>query len=267
LLLLSPLLLCALIAIGVDLLDWRFRRHIWNVILTLPLFGLATVAFWADRREPSAGHRYVGLAFLLVSGSAISLALAGSPSAYLRYWGFVPMLVIGLTLLTVSLRRRRQLLMNEVTRRAAAERSLVDINVSLEAQVEARTRELRDVIDGLEGFNRQVSHDLRGPLGGIGGLAQLSLEALQRGDAAAAQRLLSPIPQRVELASRLVEALLTLARSGGATLNRLPLDVERLAREVADGLQHSVAASERVPVVEIGALPRVEAMRRCCARC
>ena len=253
----SPLLLCTVVAAGVEWLQWQVSRQLWNVVLTLCPLGLALLAFWADRREPLAGHRYIGSAFLLVPATAIVLAVRGSPSAHLRYWGFVPLLVIGLTLLTVSLMRRRRMLLAEVARRAAAERSLADINASLEAQVEARTRELRDVINGLEGFNRQVSHDLRGPLGGIGGLAQLSLEALQRGDAAAAQRLLSPIPQQVALASRLVEALLTLARSGEATLNKVPLDVERLAREVTDGLQHGVA-SERAPVVEIGALPRVE---------
>jgi len=255
----SPLLWCAVAAAGVEWLHWRVNRQIWNVVLTTSLFGLALLAFWAERREPAAGHRYIGLAFLLVPLTAIVLAASGSPSAHLRYWGFVPVLVIGLTLLTVSLLRRRQLLMNEVTRRAAAERSLAEINASLEAQVEARTRELRDVIDGLEGFNRQVSHDLRGPLGGIGGLAKLALDALQRGDVAAAQRLLVPIPQQIALASGLVEALLALARSGDATLNKAPLDLGRMAREVADSLQRSASAAERAATVEIGALPTVVA--------
>ena len=253
-----PLLVCALIAIGVDLLGWQFRRHIWNVILTLPFFGLAALAFWAERRERSAGHRYIGLAFLLVPGSAIVLALAGSPSAHLRYWGFVPMLVIGLTLLTVSLLRRRRMLLDEVARRAAAERSLAQINVSLEAQVEARTRELRDVIAGLESFNRQVSHDLRGPLGGIGGLAQLAGEALQRGDMAAAQRLLPPIVQQAAVTSRLVDAMLMLARSGDMALHKAPLDLARLTHEVTHSLQLAPVA-DPATAVEIGELPVVQA--------
>ena len=255
---LAPLLVCALITIGVDLQLWQFKRQQFNVILTLPFFGLAALAFWAERREHGAGHRYIGLAFLLVPGAAIVLAASGSPAAHLRYWGFIPMLVIGLTLLTVSLLRRRRMLMDEVARRAAAERLLAQSNASLEAQVEARTHELRDVIAGLEGFNRQVSHDLRGPLGGIGGLAQLADEALRRGDTAAAQRVLTPIAQQAAESTRLVDALLMLARSGEAALHKAPLDLARLTQDVTRSLQQA-AATERAPAVEIGALPVVEA--------
>ena len=233
---LAPLLVCALITIGVDLQQWQFKRQQFNVILTLPFFGLAALAFWAERREHGAGHRYIGLAFLLVPGAAIVLAASGSPAAHLRYWGFIPMLSIGLILLTVSLLRRRRMLMDEVARRAAAERLLAVSNASLEAQVEARTHELRDVIAGLEGFNRQVSHDLRGPLGGIGGLAQLASQALQRGDVDAAQRVLTPIAQQAADSRRLVDALLMLARSGDVALNKTRLDLARLAREVTQGL-------------------------------
>lgn len=261
-LLLGPLIVCGVIAIGVELSLWQFKRHLWNLILTAPFFGLAAVAWWAERRERSAGHRAIALTFLLVPGAAIVLAAIGSPSAHLRYWGFVPMLVIGLTLLTVSLLRRRRLLMDEVARRAAAEEALARVNASLEAQVEARTRELRDVIVGLESFNRQVSHDLRGPLGGIGGLARLASQALQRGDTAAAQRLLAPIAQQAQASTELVDALLMLARSGEVALNKTPLDLARMAREVADSLRPATPATPAAPAtprVEIDALPVVQA--------
>ncbi len=220
---------------------------------------MACLAFWARRRERSAGHGYIALAFLLVPGTALVLAVQRSPAAHLRYWGFIPVLVIGLTLLTVSLLRRRRMLMDEVARRAAAERSLADTNASLEAQVDARTRELRDVIDGLESFNRQISHDLRGPLGGIGGLAQLASEALQRGDLAAVQRLLPPIAQQAEVTARLVDALLMLARSGEVALNKVPLDLARLAQRGGAGSSAAGARGEQAPAVEIGELPVVEA--------
>jgi len=255
---LCPLLACGLILAGTDHFHWRVQRQLYNLIITLPFFGLAALAFWAERRERSAGHRYIGLAFLLVPATAIALAATGSQLAHLRYWGFIPILVIGLTLLTVSLLRRRRMLLNEVARRAAAERSLAEINASLEAQVEARTRELRDVIAGLESFNRQVSHDLRGPLGGIGGLAQLAAEALQRGDMAAARKLLIPITQQAELSTRLVDSLLMLARSGDVALRKTALDLGRLTQEVTQGLQH-VAPAAPPAAVEIDALPTVQA--------
>ncbi len=114
------------------------------------------------------------------------------------------------------------------------------------------------MIAGLESFNRQVSHDLRGPLGGIGGLAQLADEALRRGDTAAAQRVLTPIAQQAAESTRLVDALLMLARSGEAALHKAPLDLARLTQDVTRSLQQA-AATERAPAVEIGALPVVEA--------
>ena len=36
---------------------------------------------------------------------------------------------------------------------------------------------------GLESFNRGVSHDLRGPLGGMAQLARTAVDAMARGDA------------------------------------------------------------------------------------
>ncbi|HSW24788.1 MAG TPA: ATP-binding protein, partial [Burkholderiaceae bacterium] len=255
----APLVVAASIASAVELQWLQFRRQSWNLTLSFSFVGMACLAFWARRRERSAGHGYIALAFLLVPGTALVLVAQRSPAAHLRYWGFIPVLVIGLTLLTVSLLRRRRMLMDEVARRAAAERSLAETNASLEAQVEARTRELRDVIDGLESFNRQISHDLRGPLGGIGGLAQLASGALQRGDLAAVERLLPPIAQQAEVTARLVDALLMLARSGEVALNKVPLPLARLAQEVAQDLAQLAPAGKPGPSVEIGELPVVEA--------
>jgi len=254
----GPLLFCEVVAAGVELQQWQFRRHTWNLIVSLSFIGMAALALWARHRERWAGHAYMAAVFLMVPSVAFVLAARGSPVAHLRYWGFIPV-VVGLTLLTATLLHRRRMLLDELARRAATERALSSSNALLEAQVEARTRELRDVIAGLEGFNRQVSHDLRGPLGGIGGLAQLAAEALQRGDTAEAQRLLMPIAQQAADAGRLVDALLMLARSGDVALDRAPLDLAQLTREVVRGLQPAADAADHPPTVEIGELPVVEA--------
>jgi signal transduction histidine kinase len=254
----GPLLFCQVMAAGVELQQWQFRRNTWNLVLSLSFISMAALALWAGRRERWAGHVYIAVVLLLVPTVAFVLAARGSPAAHLRYWGFIPV-VVGLTLLTATLLHRRRMLLDEVARRAATERSLAHSNASLEAQVEARTRELRDVIAGLESFNRQVSHDLRGPLGGIGGLAHLASEALQRGDTAEAQRLLTPIAQQAADSRRLVDALLLLARSGDVALNKAPLDLTQLTREVTHSLQPVAGAAERRPAVEIGDLPVVEA--------
>jgi signal transduction histidine kinase len=255
----APLLLCALALVGVALLQWPVRRHTFNLVLGASFVVQAAIALWGWRHERSAGHGYVAISFLLVPALAVVNALQQTPTAHLRYWGALPILAIGLTLLTVSLLRRRRMLLDEVARRAAAERSLAEINASLEAQVDARTRELRDMVAGLESFNRQVSHDLRGPLGGIGGLVQLASDALQRGDIAAAQRLLAPVGPQVASSSKLVDSLLLLARSADAALHKAPVDLARLTHDVAGALQPAKVAAARVPAVQIDALPVVQA--------
>jgi signal transduction histidine kinase len=186
-------------------------------------------------------------------------AIEQTPTAHLRYWAAVPILAVGLVLLTVSLMRRRRLLLDEVERRAAAEHLLAEANASLEAKVQTRTRELREMVVGLESFSRQVSHDLRGPLGGIGGLVQLANNALERGDIAGAQRVLAPIGAQVRSSSQLVDSLLLLARSGEATLSKVPVNLASLTRDVVATLQGHATTSDQAQKVMVDALPMVQA--------
>ena len=63
--------------------------------------------------------------------------------------------------------------------RTNAEAELTKLNQSLEDQVAQRTADLQHLVAGLESFNRNVSHDLRGPLGGIAGMSRMALTALE----------------------------------------------------------------------------------------
>ncbi|MBI5259939.1 MAG: AAA family ATPase, partial [Burkholderiales bacterium] len=91
---------------------------------------------------------------------------------------------------------------------------------SLERKVAQRTADLQELVNGLESFNRSISHDLRGPLGGIAGLATLAAEALERNDDTVARRVLPTIARQAEASTRLVATLLALARVGDAQLRR-----------------------------------------------
>lgn len=48
----APVAVGAVIAVGVDLQLWRFRRQSWNLVATSSLIGMACLAWWARRREP-----------------------------------------------------------------------------------------------------------------------------------------------------------------------------------------------------------------------
>lgn len=90
------------------------------------------------------------------------------------------------------------------------------------------------MVAGLESFNRSVSHDLRGPLGGIATALGLAREALERDDTAQLRRLLPKVQAQAEDTSALVNSLLELARAGRVALSRREVALGPL---VADSLQ------------------------------
>lgn len=254
-----PAVAVALLDAAINLLQWQITGHTLNLLAGVSFVVQTGVALWAWRREPGAGYGYVAASLLSVPALIVIGAIQQTPTAHLRYWAAIPILAVGLVLLTVSLMRRRRLLIDEVARRAAAERLLAEANASLEAKVQTRTRELREMVAGLESFSHQVSHDLRGPLGGIGGLVQLASNALERADIAAAQRVLAPIGAQVRASSQLVDSLLLLARSGEATLSKVPVDLTRLTRDVVATLERQATTPDPARKVQVGALPMVQA--------
>ena len=130
-------------------------------------------------------------------------------------------------------------------------------NETLEQRVESRTAQLREIIGGLESFNRTVSHDLRGPLGGIAGASRKACEFLEAGQLDRAAQMLGLIAQSAERTERLVNALLALARASETELRRQRVDTGSLVREVVAALPPPAGGP---PVqVTVGELPEVDA--------
>ena len=225
--------------------------------------GVGLLALRRAIDEPGAGHVVLGLALLAVPGTvAVLAALHTDPGAF-RLLAVLPMLFFGMTLLTVSLQRRRRALEAEVTRRAAAETALNDANHNLEATVAARTVELQELVASLEGFNRSVSHDLRGPLGGIAGLARLASDAIGTGDLDMVHRSLAAISAQAETSTKLISALLQLAHVGDAKLARRTVALEALTRDVIAQLRLGQAGASAGATFAtqwiVGDLPDVQA--------
>ena len=224
------------------------RRDAINLLLMATYLQLALMCFWAARREPGAGFSWVGVCLLAVVPLGIGLALAHVHGVVLRYWAVLPIVAMQPMLLIVILMRRRIGLEAEVARRAAAEQTLTELNASLEQQVAQRTGDLVDIIQGLESFNRSVSHDLRGPLGGIAGAATLAEQALARRDTAAVQRMLSAIGMQAMRSTELVDALLQLARVRDAPLHPQPVELGRITRDVIEQLRLTVRDAPFPPI-------------------
>jgi signal transduction histidine kinase len=281
---------CALVAHGLitwALIDYVGLPRLWNRRLrqfTLTAFGLALVALaagvltraatvaligafmcgwaalfgWALRREPRAGHGIVMLAVLVYPASMLG-ALAGWFSTEVAGISLiVPHAVMGMTILTTGLVRAHASSVRELAARQAVQAELERTNQTLELRVALRTAQLRETIEGLESFNRSVSHDLRGPLGGITGVARMAREALGEGDLSAADRLLAAIARQSESSTDLVTSLLQLARSGEGAVERRTVHTDALVREVADLLSGAASPGRQVVAIE-GELPDLQA--------
>ncbi|MBL8347066.1 MAG: HAMP domain-containing histidine kinase [Rubrivivax sp.] len=207
-----------------------------------------------DRR---AGHWLLGLMLLLLPLISILIAIPGSPISWLRELSTMPRVVFGLILLSLILLQRRQRLEAEICRRARAEESLQMVNAELEARVQQRTEHLQELIQGLEGFNRSVSHDLRGPLSGMATLAHMAETHLREGKPDFATRALSAIAAQADESARLVDALLQLARAGQQPLNPGPVELGELVRAAFDEVVLGLGGKP-APTLQCGRLPRVE---------
>lgn len=194
------------------------------------------------------------LAFHPVFVLGIGVGLAGADLAQLRGWSSVGTAVLGLGLLMAAMGRMRMDLEHEVAMRMAAEEALKETNAQLEVRVKDRTAELEELVGDLESFNRMVSHDLRGPLGGVQGIASLCLQKLEAGELDRVRHYLQLIQGESDRLVRLVGQLLTLAK-----VTHVALDCRETA--LNDVLDRALAVlqltygSDKVACVKASALP------------
>ena len=136
----------------------------------------------------------------------------------------------------------------DITDRALAEEALQRANVSLEARVAERTREL-------EAFNAMVTHDLRTPLA----VVQMSADMLAKKIAPDHLHHIDRIRQAIKSMSSLMDDLLAFARVDESSLSAEPNDVSAMAAEIVADLR--AASGQRTVTVSIEPDLRVRADR------
>ncbi len=250
---LPGLVLIAMLAVAGDV-----PHRVFHVGVLFAYVGGAALAFRRAATEPGDGHAVLGLALLSLPATPFLLVFTGVAASELQYFAGMSLAVFGMVLLTVCLLRRHRALAVEVQRRTEAEALLREANARLEARVHERTAHLRELIGGLEAFNRGVSHDLRGPLGGMSSLAHMAADAMARGDASLAQRALPMIARQCDASVQMVGTMLDLARIGDTPVRHEPVCLSDIARAAFDEVMLSVPEGAR-PALLCHSLPMVQA--------
>jgi PAS domain S-box-containing protein len=106
-------------------------------------------------------------------------------------------------------------------------------------ELKAIERALRGSNQELEAFSYSVSHDLRAPLGAIGGFSRALSHRLEALDDERAHHFLARIQAGVERMEQLIESLLALAKVVRAPLRYGEIDLGALARETIEGLREA----------------------------
>ena len=199
-----------------------YEELVANALAACFFVYLGGLGLGAARREPGAGHG-IAIVMLCLYPPLVALGYAlGANQVELRYWSAVPFALVGLGMMSATMGRMRA--------------HLRDLNESLELRVADRTRELSEIVASLESFNSMVSHDLRGPLGGMAGLSGVALSALESGDHERARRLFQAVQAQSSNLADLVTDLLMLARVSHTELSKQPVALDALIHEAVEHL-------------------------------
>lgn len=196
----------------------------------------------ARRREPQSGHGLAAAMMALYPLLVLGSMAVGMNQHDVRQWAAVPFALAGLGVMSATMGRLR----------AQAR----ELTATLESRVAERTQQLSEMISSLESFNSMVSHDLRGSLGGLAGLSDVALQAIDAGDTARARQVIGVVRRETGQLSSLVSGLLLLARASQGEVHKQQLNLstlvgealEQLAISQGDEVRHRVSCGEMLPV-------------------
>jgi PAS domain S-box-containing protein len=124
----------------------------------------------------------------------------------------------------------------DITERKRAAGEIAKLNLELEERVLIRTEQLKKSVEEMEAFSYSVSHDLRAPLRGIIGFANILDEDYGSKLDDEAKRITSVIKKNTSRMGQLIDDLLTFSRTGRQELVKTNLDTDTMVRGIIDEL-------------------------------
>lgn len=131
----------------------------------------------------------------------------------------------------------RVVAVSAISRDISEEKRAAESLQRLNAELRYRTDELTFLNQELEAFTYSVSHDLRAPLRHMDGFCRILQEEHGGVLPPEAQRYFGQIQQAAAWMSQLLEGLLNLSHVGRVTARPVRTDLNRMVREVVEGLR------------------------------
>ena len=141
----------------------------------------------------------------------------------------------------------------DISDRVAAQEEVLALNATLEQRVSERTAALERSLRDMEAISYSIAHDLRSPLRAVNGFAALIAEETDPPLSPAVSDMFARINSASRKMGQMLTDMLELLRVVRADLAAVPIDLESLARAVAEELAHEAPQA----VVVIGHLPTV----------
>ncbi len=141
----------------------------------------------------------------------------------------------------------------EITDRIAAQEEVLALNASLEQRVSERTAALERSLRDMEAISYSIAHDLRSPLRAVNGFSALIADETDEPLGPVASEMFVRINNASRKMGQMLTDMLELLRVVQADLEAVPVDLESLARAVAEELAQEAPAAE----IAIDHLPTV----------
>jgi light-regulated signal transduction histidine kinase (bacteriophytochrome) len=140
---------------------------------------------------------------------------------------------------------------DEKTALAQANVALKDAKRGLEARVDERTFDLREINAELESFSYSVSHDLRAPLRAIAGFSSLLARDHADDLGEEAQRKLGIIIANAMQMGELIDGVLAISRIGRQAMRSEEIDLAEVFRDSYQQLADGVSRATSIDIGEI----------------
>jgi signal transduction histidine kinase len=170
----------------------------------------------------------------------------------LNNWAFI-VFIVGTVIMISVLVLLYHALLHFIHGRDAAQKQLQALNAELEARIDERTRELKDINEELQQFAYAASHDLQEPLRTITSFTQLLANRYRGALDEDADEFIGYIVSSSRRMNELIDGLLALVRLRKGGPPTAVVAFEELLEEAKDNLQAAIRESNAE--IEHGPLP------------